>query len=138
MALPFLPGHTVQCIPPANLLTLPSQPGHHAQPQSRFYAHSYMLTPPGLASCSAVPTPPPALPEWPLTEPKSPLYFAATLPPTVLGSCLVNLDSIRSQNPCECAKLNCWEKKNICTNPCLNIKCNTWPPAVLRSFMIYM
>lgn len=49
----------------------------------------------------------PTLPYWPLTEPKNPLPFAATLPPTVFGSCLVNLNSIRLQNPSERTEWNC-------------------------------
>lgn len=82
------------------------------------------------------PRPPPALHDWPLTEPKSPLHFAATLPPTVLRSCLVNLDSIQLQNHSECTKRNC--RIEIC---CLcqsmskyKVSGNTRPPAVLRSW----
>lgn len=134
-ALPLLPGQTAQCLPPANLLTLPSQPGHHAQPKSRQYAHSYTLTQPGLASRSAAPAPlPAALPDWPLTEPKNPLHFAATLPPTVPESCLVNLDSIQLQNLSEYQN---WITggKNYASQ-CLNIKCgNTRPPAAMRSWL---
>lgn len=53
---------------------------------------------------------PPALPYWPLTEPKSLLLFAATLPPTVFGSCLVILDLIQGQNPGDGTKWNCRRK----------------------------
>lgn len=61
---------------------------------------------------------PPALPYWPLTEPKSLLLFAATLPPTVFGSCLVILDSIQGQNPGDGTKWNCRRKNFIWANPC--------------------
>lgn len=65
--------------------------------------------------------PPPALtlPYWPLTEPKNPLTFAATLPPTVFGSCLVNLNSIQLRNPSERTEWNCRRKNTVCASPCL-------------------
>lgn len=62
------------------------------------------------------PQPPDALPDWPLTEPENPPHFSATLPPTVLGSCLVNLVSIQLQNPSEQTKQNCRRKNVVYTN----------------------
>lgn len=88
----------------------------------------------GLMLGSLRPPPAPALPYCPLTEPKSPLLFAATLPPTVFGSCLVNLNSIQLQNPSERTEWNCRRKNAVCANPCLIlVSGNTRPPAVLKS-----
>lgn len=77
-----LPGQTGQCLPPTGLLTLPGQPGQNAQAYSGDCAlhHTHPVW-----SGPVISNPrPPALPNWPLTEPTSPHHFATTLPPVVL------------------------------------------------------
>lgn len=122
LALRHLPNKTLQCLPPANMPTLTSQSASQATMPGtvRILLHTHPVWS-GLMLGSL--RPPPALPYWPLTEPKSPLRFAATSPPTVFGSCLVNLDSIQLQNPSERTERKFRRKNAVRASPCLNIKC---------------